>query len=141
MSRRNAGTSYIEVLVATVILVVALAPAIDALRTGLRGAEISASRVALHYRVTGRMEELLAEPYADLDAEAVALGSPSVVSATYSDGAGTPDRRVVHLSRYDGDDDPSDGDPFTGVDAGLLWIRVEIEGTNLALERLRDENG
>ena len=68
-----------------------------------------------------------------------AIESPTAPSPAYSDAAGTPDRRRVFLSRYDGDDDPADGDPFTGVDAGLLWIRVEIEGTNLSLERLRDE--
>ncbi len=139
MSRRDAGASYVEILVATAILAVALVPAVESLRTGVQGAEISASRAELHFRLTGRMDELLGEDFADLDAEAVALGSPTAPSPAFSDAAGTPDRRRVFLSRYDGDDDPADGDPFTGVDAGLLWIRVEIEGTNLSLERLRDE--
>ena len=27
-------------------------------------------------------------------------------------------------------------DPFTGADAGLMWVKVEIEGTQLSIESL-----
>ena len=138
MSRRERGASYIEVLVATALVGACLVPALDALRTGLVAVEVGSTQTAQHYRMVGRLEELLATPFAALDAEAQALGSPGVASAVYSDAPTTPDRRLVYLSRYDGDDvDPADGDPFTGVDEGLLWIRVEIENTSLAIERLR----
>ncbi len=131
------GFSYIEVLVAVAILAVALVPAMDALRSGVVGAEVHASRTELHYRLAGKLEELLAEPFGALDDEALAIGAPTIPSTAYSDPAATPDRRLVFLSRYDGDNvDPADGDPFTGVDEGLLWMRVEIEHTHLALERL-----
>lgn len=140
--RRVEGASYVEVLVAMTILAVALVPAVDALRGGAMGADISVSRTQLHYRLAGRLEDLLAEPFDALDAEALAVGDPNVASLVYSDTVATPNRRLVYLSRYDGDDvDPSDGDPFTGVDEGLLWIRVEIEGTSLGLERLVQDDG
>ena len=139
MSRRRIeGASYTEVLVATALLAIAIVPAVDSLRVGVVGSGVSRSQTVLHYRVAGRMEELLAEPFAELDAEAVALASPSTASNLYSDAAGTTDRRLVYLSRYDADDvDPADGDPFTGMDEGLLWIRVEVEASEIALERLR----
>jgi hypothetical protein len=35
--------------------------------------------------------------------------------------------------------DPADNDPFTGTDAGLLWIRIELEGTGYAIETLTSE--
>lgn len=135
--RRVGGFSYIEVLVAVAILTVALVPAMDALRSGVVGAGVHTSRTELHYRITGKLEELLAEPFGALDGEAQSINDPGVASDLYSDAAATPNRRLVFLSRYDGDDlDPSDGDPFTGVDEGLIWLRVEIENTHLALERL-----
>ena len=42
----------------------------------------------------------------------------------------------MFLARYDGDDADSDGDPFTGGDEGLLWVKVEIEGTAHVIETL-----
>jgi hypothetical protein len=79
------------------------------------------------------MEEVLARSFAELAAEEVAAGG---APSAYSDGAGAPDRRLVLLSRYDGDNADGDDDPFTGKDAGLLWVRVEIEGTDHVLETL-----
>ena len=43
---------------------------------------------------------------------------------------------MVLLSRYDGDDADADGDPLTGTDDDLLWVRIEIEGTALGVESL-----
>ena len=45
-SRRIAGASYIEVLVATAILAATLLPAVEALRAGVLGSEIHASQTA-----------------------------------------------------------------------------------------------
>ena len=131
----QSGFSYVEVLVATVILAIALVPAVAALQTGLAGVEIHESQVVQHYRMLGKFEEVLAEPFGSLDSEALAAGSPSVIT-TYSDLAGSENRRVVFLARYDGDDADSDGDPFTGGDEGLLWVKVEIEGTAHVIETL-----
>ena len=134
-SKRESGLSYVEVMAAVLVLSVALIPAIEALEIGLMGAGVQESGVSRHYRVKGRMEEMLAQPYGTLLAEAIAVGDPTAPTS-FSDPVATPDRRLVYLSLYDGDDGDGDGDPFTGVDPGLLWVRVEIANTSHSLESL-----
>jgi hypothetical protein len=73
------------------------------------------------------MEQLLATPHAALDAAALAVGS-AVAPTSYSDAAGTPQRRLVFIARYDVDNADADGNGLTGGDAGLLWLKVAIEG-------------
>ena len=60
--------------------------------------------------------------------------SKILIPPPYSDAAGTESRRLVFLARYDGDDGDGDKDPFTGTDAGLLWVRVTIEDSPRSLE-------
>lgn len=136
--RRSGGFSYVEVLIATALVAVALAPALDALISGIQGAGVHVALAEEHYHALGRLEEVLAEPFATLDAEALSAGGPTVPTA-YSDAGGTPRRRLVFLARYDGDDADTDGNPFTGGDAGLLWVAVEIEHTGRVLETLTGE--
>ena len=132
-ARRQAGFSYVEVLLATTILALALVPALDALRVGVQGSGVHRDRAIQHYRLVGVMETVLAEPFGKLQSEAAAAaGAPTA----YSDPGGTPDRRLVYLAGWDGDDADGDGDPTTGVDPGLLYVRVEIAGTGLRLESL-----
>lgn len=131
--RRQEGLSYLEVLVATVLVALSLVPALEALQIGILGGGIHESRVSLHYHLASKLEEVLAEPFANLAAEALAAGGNPT---SYSDAPGVPNRRLVFLAGYDGDDDDGDGDPFTGADSGLLWLRVEIEATSHALETL-----
>ena len=46
----------------------------------------------------------------------------------------------MYLSRYDADNADGNGDFFdAGVDEGLLWVRVEIEGTSQAIEGLTSQ--
>ena len=130
------GLSYIEILIATVLVAVALVPAIEALHPAIQGSGIHETEVSLHYHLMGRLERVLAEPFVSLDAEAQALADPTTISATYSDAAASNNRRLVFLSRYDADNADSDNDPFTGIDEGLIWIRVEVENTSHALETL-----
>lgn len=134
--RRMAGLTYVEVLIATVLMVVALVPAIDALRPAIQGSGIHASETVLHYHLTAALEDVLAAPFDSLDAEAQALGDPTVSSTLFSDTAGSADRRLVYLSRYDADNADGDNDGFTGTDEGLIWVRVEVETTSHALETL-----
>jgi len=135
---RMAGISYVEVLIAIVLIMLALAPALEALSPGEAAAGAHANRVEDHFAVAGRMEELLAEPFAALDAAATAAGS-RVTPGSYSDTVTFQDGRTVtrnvYLSRYDSDNADGDADPFTGTEADLLWLRVEIGDT--ALETLR----
>lgn len=124
--RRQSGLTYVEIMIALVVLVIGLVPALDSLRTAMIGTGVSGSYIVEQHRLSGRMEELLAEPFADLDAEALVPGN---APTAYSDPPGTPGRLLIFLSRYDGDDADGDGDPFTGVDQGLLWVRATIEDT------------
>jgi hypothetical protein len=118
------------------LIAILLVPAIDAMHTGIRGGELHAVQAVQHGRLTGRMEHVLAESFAVLAGEADAAGSPTVPVTAYSDAAGTKDRVLVYLARYDGDDADADGDPFTGTDEDLLWVRVAMEDTPDAIESL-----
>lgn len=135
IATRAYGYSYVEVLVAMVLITVALVPAMNALRVGVTAGTVQEARAVRHYELVGRLEQVLAEPFVLLDAEAAAVGDPSLPTG-YSDAPGTPDRLLVFLSPYDVDDADSDGDPFTGSDPGVLWVRIEVENTNQAFETL-----
>jgi len=135
---KMAGLTYVEVLVAIAFLAITLLPIMQALQTGLAGAEINAEYTSDHYYLMAKFEEVLAEPFGALDAEATAAGGPTVPTA-YSDTVGTQPRRLVYLSRYDADNADADNDFFTGVDDGILWVRAEIEATAHVLETLIDQ--
>lgn len=138
MTGRHAqvGLTLVEVLVTVVLLAVLIVPAISALQTGVLGVGVHADVSANHYRLTSAMEELLSEPYANLADAATAAGSATTASR-YSEAAGNPGRLLVFLSFYDGDNADSDDDPFTGTEAELMWLRVQIEGSVNALETVR----
>ena len=131
--RRESGFSYVEVLVASVLIAISLVPAMEALRTGILATGAHESQVSRHGGIAGKMEEVHAQRFAALEAAEAASGGGA---SSYSDAPGTPDRRVVLLSRYDGDNADTDNDPFTGTDDDLLWVRVEIEGTAVGVESL-----
>ena len=133
--KRAAGLTLVEVLVTVVLLAIVLVPAISALRTGIVGADVHADVSTSHYRLTSRLEEMMAYPFADLSAAALAAGS-ATVPTSYSEPSG-PGRLVVFLSLYDGDNADADNDPFTGTEPDLLWIRVDIEGSVHTLETVR----
>ena len=137
---RTAGFSYVEVLIAVVLIVIALVPALDALIPGVAGSGIHETIAEDHYLLTGRLEQLLVEPFGQLNSAAVAAGSPTIPTTTYSDvftyANGRQITRNVFLSRYDADNADTDNDPFTGTDDGLLWVRVAIAGTGIAIESL-----
>ena len=125
LSRRKAGISYAEVLVALLVLSLALVPALDALHAGVASASQQATGAIDHYWALGRLEEVLAEPIALLDAAAAAAGG-STTPSSYSDAIGAPNRRLVFVTRYDGDNADADADPFSGGDEGLLYVRVQL---------------
>jgi len=131
--RRRAGFSYIEVLVATLVVALLLVPALEALESGIRGVGIAETESRQHHHLRGKLEEVLAESLTALELEAMAsAGAPSA----YSDAAGAPDRRLVYLWSYDGDDADGDGDPLTGGDPGLVLVAVEIAETTHQLATL-----
>ena len=133
---RQAGLTLVEVLVALVLLALLLIPTMGALRTSVVGAAVHTDVAASHYRLASRLEELLVEPFDDLVDAAAAAGGPDAPT-TYSEAAGPPSRLIVYLSPYDGDDADSDGNPYSGTDPNLMWIRVDIEGSVHTLQTVR----
>jgi len=126
----QSGLSYIEVLIATILVAVSLVPAVEALRGGIFGAGVHESAAVDHYELRAKMEEVLAEPYVLLDAAALAAGDENTPTS-YSDSAGASKRRLVYLSRYD-----ANLPGFTATDTGLLWVRVDFEARAGELETL-----
>lgn len=138
MIRRTSqlGLTLVEVLVAMALLAVLLVPAMRALQTSVAGADVHSDLATSHFRLTSRLEELLAEPFVELSDAAIAAGAPTTAT-TYSEAAGPPGRLLVYLSLYDGDNADADNDPFTGMDSDLLWIRVDIEDSVHTLQTIR----
>ncbi len=132
----STGFSYTEVLVATFLIAILLVPALESLQSGIQGSQVHATKAENHYRLTGKLEELLAQPFSELEQEADTADDPAVIIDAYSDSAGSEWRRLVYLARYDGDNADADNDPYTGTDEGLLWVRVEIEGSQESIEIL-----
>lgn len=131
----QAGISYVETLLAVTVLAVALVPALKMLQTAFSGSAVQESVLLLQQQIASRMDDVLAEPFSSLDDAAAAAGSETVPSS-YSEPDGSVDRTVVYLSRYDGDNADADGNPFTGTDAGILWVRVAVENTPYELTTL-----
>lgn len=126
-----------ELLIATLLIVMLLVPALDAMQSGIQGSGVHTGLARNNFRVIAKLEELLARPFAELQAQADAVGDSTVlIPPPYSDPPGTTDRRRVFIARYDGDNADIDDDVFTGVDDGLLWVRITINRTNYDIRTL-----
>ena len=138
------GFAYVEVLVASALMAIALVPALNALQSGIQSTGIHQSLTVQRYQCLKKMAELNAEPYANLLSAAKSATNKTTASS-YSDASGASNRRLVYLGLYDADADPftlidpntdGDNDLYTGSTANLLWIRVETEGTAQGIETL-----
>lgn len=134
MIRCQAGLSYIEVIVATLLLTIALVPMMDALKPGLQGAQIHQAHAQTHFVLKGKLEQVLAEPFDDLDAAATAAGDFNIAT-TYSDLA-APVPHQVYIWRWDVDNADTDDDEFTGGEDDILWIRVATADDQAELHTL-----
>jgi prepilin-type N-terminal cleavage/methylation domain-containing protein len=137
----SAGFSYIEVLIAVAVIGVCLVPAMDALKTGIQSTDVHESTLVDHYALQAKMEEVLAESFSSLAAASTAAGSLNSPTS-YSDPSpfittdGRQIVRQVYIWPYDGDNADSDNDSFTGTDADLLHVKVQINDSPLSLETL-----
>ncbi|MBF0187401.1 MAG: hypothetical protein HQL50_05705 [Magnetococcales bacterium] len=122
-------------MISVVIFSLGLVPSLQALNSAMQSLEVLEESISNQRRARSRMEEILIQPYSALLSAATVAGDESTATS-YSDAAGTENRRIVYLSLYDGDNADGDNDPFTGKDTGLLWVKVEIEGTAFMLETL-----
>jgi len=134
VTARQSGLSYIEVLVATLLIAVALVPMMEALGPGLQGSEIHRDRAEVHFVLTGKLEQVLAESFEDLDAEATVAGNYNIATA-YSDLAASVPHEVF-IWRYDVDNADNDDDEFTGGEDDILWVRVATADSSADLQTL-----
>ncbi|MBK7616686.1 MAG: hypothetical protein IPJ08_20355 [Burkholderiales bacterium] len=131
--RRQLGFAYVEALVATVLVLLALVPMLDTLANATLNSQALADAATRDARLRTKTEEVLSLPFAVLNAETYVAGAntPSAVSAALSDPVGTP-RRIVIVYRWD-------GSALTAGDVGLVRVRVAWEGGGLGLEVLRSK--
>ncbi len=134
---QQSGLSYIEVLVASVILVLSIGPASLAIQTSADGASANRSLVQQKYRMLAKMEEVLSQPVSVLDAEAAATGGAT--ASSWSDNAGVADRLLVYLNPYDADNADGDDDTATGTDNNIVLVRVKLENSTLTIASLAAE--
>jgi type II secretory pathway pseudopilin PulG len=136
---RQAGISYIEVLIATLLILITLLPMMDAMQGATVSAGVHEEATLQGARLQATMERVMSEPFAQLEAAAIVAGKGGNSfdqPSSYSDAQGEQYRRIVYLSLFDGDNADLDDNPFTGADPDLFWIRTELEGTRLAVESL-----
>ena len=126
--------SYLEVLIATIIIAISLVPALDAMRPGIDGANLHQERSRITFTLQGKLEQVLAEPFTRLQEAATAAGSETT-ETSYSD-AGAIVPHAVFIWPYDVDDADGDGDVFTGGENDVLWIRVAVSDNSHSLETL-----
>lgn len=131
--RRQRGVFYVEVLLSVLLLAILLVPALQSLNTGIMGA--TGNMAAKQLNLRNKMEEVLSKPFGQLYAETYLPGgnTSTSFSASFSDAAGSADRRVVVLYRYD-----ISTKAVSSNDTGLTYISVyyENEGSAGALNTL-----
>ena len=132
----SSGFFYIEVVVAVMLIAIVLVPASDLLAGALRGSEVHKRQSAAHYHLLAKMEQVLAEPLSDLRSQADNTGSATVIVEAYSDSDDASPRRLVFLSRYDGDNADGDNNGFSGAEPDLLWVKVQIQGSDMQVVTL-----
>lgn len=130
------GLSYVEVLVATVLIALSLVPAMDAMQTGIQTTSVHRDYAIDHYELVARMEELLTEPFGSLQAAIAGPATASSYSENYTRSDGSSVQRNVYLALYDGDNADGDNDPFTGGDGDLIWMQVRFAGANQSMQSL-----
>ncbi len=129
------GFAFLEVLVAAVILAIALVPASSALRAASEHGRLTRDRLAVEYLALTKLEAALAASWETLNNEAVITGGVTE-SLLWSDPVGLTNRRLVYVSPHDINNADGDNNLLTGVEAGILQVRVEVNGTNILYQTL-----
>jgi len=135
--KKQIGMTYVEVLVATVLVVLMLIPAMEALMPGIQGSALHKQRAEQQYVLQGKMEQVLAKPFADL-LDAAKTAGAHTNPTTYSDIPGAvPIPINVYLWPYDVDDADADNDVFTGGEDDIIWVRVAMPDDSQSLQSLK----
>lgn len=117
----QAGFSYIEVLLAVLLLGVCAVPAAEALRSAIGTADISATELAELLCLTSHMENTIAVPHRTLALAAAGTTTPAAAFSLPQDaecGA-----RNTYISFYN----PDSVTTYPSAETGLLQVKVTIE--------------
>jgi hypothetical protein len=125
--QRQRGFSYAEVLLAIMLLVILLVPALQAMDNAIAGsgANLAGRQLALR----SKLEEVLSKPFGTLYGETYFPGANTVssISTNLSDATGATDRRVVVLYRFD-----AATNALSSADTGLLYVSAYFESETSA---------
>lgn len=126
--RSQLGFTYIEIIITIAVITVSLVPIMDSIRTSTLSSEHHQSHVVQQWHNFGKMEEVLAEPFARLSEAAEEAGGNGTTPTNYSDDEDTDVRGLVYLSHYDVDGD--------GNQDLVVKVKTMIEGSDQTLESL-----
>lgn len=122
MLAREKGFSYIEVMLALILLTICLAPAMDAVRNATNAPRVALQGAQALTCLKARMESVVGEPYQSMLYAAGERTTPSAYSLAAD--ASCPARDVM-IARYDPDAFPY----FMSTDTGLLYIVVSTRAS------------
>ena len=131
---RQYGISYIEIMVATLLITVALVPMMEALGPGLQGSQVHRDLAETNFVLQGKLEQVLAESFDELDAAASKAGDFKIATVYSDTGSSVP--HEVFIWRYDIDNADADDNEFTGGEDDILWVRVAAVGAPAELQTL-----
>lgn len=118
---RNAGFSYVAVMVALMLLAVCAAPAADAVRNAGAASAVSATQLRSLLCLKSRMELVTAEPYQKL--LGAASGAAAAPAYSLAADAGCPQRDVfIRIVSVDSEGLAS----YPATDTGLLQLVVTL---------------
>lgn len=115
----DSGFSLVELLLAMVIMIIALAPLMDSITSSFQSTYAGEENTMLVNYAREKMEDVLAMNFFDV-AVSIPSGTPTALSDTVSIFGRTVNRDVL-VELYDGD-----GDSI--VDNDLKKITVKVEG-------------
>jgi prepilin-type N-terminal cleavage/methylation domain-containing protein len=132
-ARRQHGFSFVEIMVAVLLLAICAVPMGDAIRNGITASSIAAAKARELRCIKNTMETVLAEPYQSL--YAAAAGKDQLAALPLAADASCDAAPRVSIARYerengaaevwlDGNVNP--GDPR--LESPLLYITVAAKG-------------
>ena len=130
--RQHAGFSYIEVMVAVVVLAACLAPALNALSSSMGAPAMVQGTASTLNCVRSLMEQVAAEPYRNLLLAAAGNTTPTPlyslpVDAGWPTAPACPVRNVT-IAMYN----PTRSPAFVTADSGLLYVTVSAQESSTA---------
>ena len=79
MTKQQSGFTYMEMLVATLLIVIMLVPALDAMQSGIQGSGIHKQLAQNQYRLISKMEQTLALSFDELLEQADLVADSTVL--------------------------------------------------------------